>query len=320
MASTFLDKTTLAQIIGTIFDNVSVRPLRPRYIFDAIAQEKRWNLSSQPKKGDTMQFAVLSALSSNTATLDPTTTTITGSQTSTYTRRTVSLTPRGDHASIDMFESNAETFLDEVSDVVFNLTDQAMNSINKLSRAAMDLNKYSNETSGTLSSTYHYYGSYGAGSSTIGPFIAKTIREVVADLRGDNVPTFEDGFYRCVIHPINYTQLRADSDNAAWSKVAESGLNEFANQIARANPDTFEGVRFILNTEVAGAGTGTISAYVMGRDFVGKALGRDVGVKVNDVLAGPHENIMTVHWNALLGYKIIRRESGRIIECTNTKQ
>jgi hypothetical protein len=29
---------------------------------------------------------------------------------------------------------------------------------------------------------------------------------------------------------------------------------------------------------------------------------------------------MTVHWNALLGYKIIRRESGRIIECTNTKQ
>jgi hypothetical protein len=319
MASTFLDKTTLAQIIGTSFDNISVRPLRPRYIFDAVAQEKNWNLNTNPNRGDALQFAVLSALSANTAALDPTTATITGSQTSTYTRRSVLLEAYGDHAVVDMYESRAETFVDEVSDIVFNLTDQAMNSVNVLARAAMDLNKYSNETSGTLSGTYHGYGSYGIGSSTAGPLKAINIREVVADLRGRNVPTFEDGFYRCILHPIQYTQLRADSDNAAWSKVAESGLSELANQIARANPDTFEGVRFIMNTEVAGASSGTISAYIMGRDFVGKAIGRDVGVRVNPVMHGPQANLMTVFWNALLGYKIIRRESGVIIETSSTK-
>lgn len=318
MANLFNDKVNLAQIIGTSFDNISVRPLRPRYIFDAVAQEKRWNLNTNPNKGDALQFAVLSALSSNTAALDPTTATITGSQTSTYTRRNVTLTPYGDHTTIDMFESRAETFVDDVSDVVFNLTDQAMNSINQLARAAMDLNKFGNEVSGTLSGTFHYFGSSGT-VSTMGPLRAIDIRSIVADLRGDNVPTFEDGFYRGIVNPTQYTQLRADSDNAAWSKVAESGLSELANQIARGNPDTFEGVRFIMNTEVAGAGTGTISGYIVGRDFVGKAIGKDVGVKVNDTLAGPQENLLTVHWNVLLGYKIIRRESGRIIETTSTK-
>jgi hypothetical protein len=310
----------MAQVIGTSFDNVTVRPLRPQYIFDAVATERLWNLNTNPNRGDALQFPVLSALSANTAALDPTTAVITGSQKLTYVRRAVTLEAYGDHGTIDMFESSSETFVDDVSDAAWSLADQAMNSLNILARAAMDLNKYSNEVSGTLSNTYHYYGSYGAGSSTAGPFIAKTVRAVVADLRADNVQPFGDGYYRCILHPIQYTQLRADSDNAAWSKNFEAGTNELASRIASANPDVFEMTRFILNNEVSGAGTGTISAYLVGRDFVGKAIGRDVQIKTNDVMAGPQENLLTIHWNALVGYKIIRRESGRIIETVNTKQ
>jgi N4-gp56 family major capsid protein len=320
MASSFIDKTTLAQVIGTSFDNVTVRPLRPNYIFDAIAQEKNWNLNTNPNRGDALQFPVLSALSANTAALDPTASTITGSQKLSYTRRSVTLEAYGDHSTLDLLESSNEVFIDDVADAVFNLSDQAMNSINLLARSAMDLNKYSNETSGTLSNTYHGYGSYGIGSGTAGPLKAVTVREVVASLRASNVPTFEDGLYRCVLHPNQYTQLRADSDNASWTKIHESGTNELASAIARANPDVFEGVRFILNTEVAGASSNTMSCYFAGRDFVGKAIGRDVMIKTNDVLAGPQENLLTVHWNALLGYKIIRRESGRIIETVTTVQ
>jgi hypothetical protein len=157
MANNFNDRVNLATVIGTSYDNISVKPLRPRYVFDAMAQEKNWNLNSSPAKGNALQFAVLSALSANTATLDTTAVTL-GNQTSTYTRRSVTLTPYGDNAVTDMYESNAETFVDDVNDIVFSMTDQAMNSLNLLAKAAMDLNKYANETSGTLSGTYHYYG------------------------------------------------------------------------------------------------------------------------------------------------------------------
>jgi hypothetical protein len=103
-------------------------------------------------------------------------------------------------------------------------------------------------------------------------------------------------------------------NNASWRVFAEAGLSELSQQIARANPDTFEGVRFLINSQVTGASSGTISAYVMGPDFVGKAIGHDVSVRINPILQGTHENLLVTHWEALVGYKIIRRESGRIIE------
>jgi len=317
MATAYIDKTSLAQVIGTSFDNITTKPLRPKYIFDALCQERIWNLGTNPNRGDALQFPVLSALSSNTGALDPTAATITGSQTLTYTRRAVTLEAYGDHGVLDLLESHNETFINDVADMAFSLTDQAMNSLNKLARTAMDLNKYSNETSGTLSQTYHYYGSYGAGASTAGPMRAKTVREVVSDMRADNVQPFADGLYRGIIHPIQYTQLRADSDNAAWTKSTQYVTNA---PFTMGEMGDFEGVRWAVNNEVSGAGTGTISAYIMGQEFCGKAVGRDVNVKTNDKLEGPQENLLVMHWNALVGYKIIRREAGRIIECTNTKE
>jgi len=319
MASSYIDKSTLAQVIGTTFDTSSVRPLRPNYIYDAVTREKEWDLNRSPIKGDTIQFAVLSAWSANTGALSPTAVTIAGQETLTHTRRTVSLTPYGRHTTLDMFESNAETFINEVSDAVFNLTDQAMNSLNKLARNAIDLNKYSNETSGTLSGTYHAYGSYGAGASTVGPLNAKDVRRVVSELRGDNVQAFPDGFYYGIISPTQYTQLRADSDNSAWSKSAEN-VESGVSLIRRGSVGEFEGVKFFVDNEVAGNGTSTISAYFMGREHVGKAIGKDIRVASKSTLDGSHENIMTLFWDFLGGYKIIRREAGRIVECSSTKQ
>jgi hypothetical protein len=152
----------------------------------------------------------------------------------------------------------------------------------------------------------------------MGPLRARDIREIVSDLRGANVPTFDDGFYRCIISPKQYTQLRSDSNNASWRVFAEAGISELSQQIARANPDTFEGVRFLINNQVSGAATGTISAYLMGPDFVGKDVGKDVNVQINPVLQGVQQNLLVTHWNALVGYKIIRRESGRIIQTSST--
>jgi len=318
MATAFIDKESLAQVIGTTFDNATVRPLRPNYVFDALAKEKEWNLNRSPIRGDVIQFPVLTAWSANTTALDPTATLITGSQTLTNTRRTVSLTPYGDHTVIDTFESHPETFIDDISDAAYSLTDQAANSLNVLARASMDLNKYSDETSGTLSNTYHYYGSYGAGSGTAGPLKAVTVREVISDLRGANVKPYSDGWYRWIINPVQYTQLRADSDNSSWTDAANNTDRGNA-MIARGEVGVFEGCMFIVNNEVSGATGNTISSYAMGQEFVGKAIGKDVSVATNNQMYGSQDNLMVMHWNALVGYKIIRREAGRIIETSSSQ-
>ena len=116
MASNFVDVATQAAIIATAFDGMSVKALRPNYVFDNLAQEKRWMLSSMPNKGDALQFTRLSALSANTGALDVTSTTL-GSQKNSYVRVSVSMDAYGDHSTLDTFELGNESFVDAVSDI-----------------------------------------------------------------------------------------------------------------------------------------------------------------------------------------------------------
>jgi hypothetical protein len=317
MANNFNDSVNLANVIATAFDTSSIEPLRPNYIYDALASSKMWDLNRVPSKGDTMVFTIYDAFSSDTGAFVSTSTTI-GQETISYTRKTVSLSPYGRHAVIDLYESNAETFIDEVSDIAFALTDQGLNSMNLLAREAFDLNKYSNQASGTLAGTYHAYGSYGVGASTAGPLKSKDIRTQKANLEASNVRPFADGWFYAIIHPTQYTQIRADSDQGAWSDVSEN-VESGAQLIRRGSVGTFEGFKFFVDNEVAGASSNTISAYFLGSEGVGKAIGKDLRVRRNPVLAGPHGNLMVMYWDSLLGYTRIRREAIRIVECSSTK-
>ena len=315
MANNFIDIQSQTAIIATAFDNMTVEPLRPKYIFDGLAQEKSWNLNSSPTKGDALSFVVLSAFSANTAALDPTSLAYNGGTKTAYTRRSVALEAYGNYSAVDVFEFAPEAFVDSMADVAFSLQDQGMNSLNKISRAAIDKNKFRDEISGALSTTYHFYAS-NATVGSMGPLRAIDVRKVVAKMKADNVPTYEDGNYVAVVSPEVATQLRAETGNAAWGAAVLSGdtsiLRRFNGEIG-----TFEGVRFIVNNEVFKSGA-TYSNYFMGRDGVGKAIGRDLAVSMKPELEGPHSNIAIVRWNALVGYKVIRRESIRIVSSTST--
>jgi N4-gp56 family major capsid protein len=315
MANTFNDVLTNANMIGTIFSGITVKPLRPKYIFDDLCKERVWAMTGTPKRGDALSFPVLSSYSANTAAMDPTTVTPTSDQRNTYTRRTVTLEAYGRNSIVDLYEYEPESFLDNVvGDLVFNLSDQGMNSLNDLAKAAIDLNKYSNETSGTLSGTYHYYGSQGTASS-MGELKAIDVRQIIADLKGDNVTPFADGFYMGVIHPLVATQLRAQTGNDAW-RIPHAYAQP--NEIWTGEIGEFEGVRWVANNQVTGAGTGTISCYVLGQEGCGKGIGKDLQVGTDPKLWGKFNNLLNMFWTALVGYKIIRREAIRIIETTNT--
>jgi N4-gp56 family major capsid protein len=317
LANNFNDRINLANVIGTMFSNNVVMPLRPNYVFDAVAKDRQWNLSSNPSRGDVVTFPVLSALSSNTAGLSSTVATITGSQKLTYSRKSISLTAYGDHGVLDTWEAKAETFTDDVMTLAESLSDQAMNSINKIARAVIDANRFSNGVSGTLSATYHYYGS-GGTVSTMGAFKAKDVRKIVADLKADNVKPYADGFFYAIIHPFQRTQLRADSDNASWTTSSIYNAN---GNMLKINGDigVFEGVRFIETSEVTKL-TNTIRAFFLGSDGLGKAIGQDIRVASKSTLDGPHENLLTVYWDALLGYGILRREAVRVLSTKADKR
>jgi N4-gp56 family major capsid protein len=318
MANNFNDNSSQATIIATAFDNMSVKPLRPNYVFDALAKEKVWSLPTMPNRGDALQFTRLSALSSNTGALDPTSTAINAGKKNSYVRVSVSMDAYGDYMVFDTLELGNESFVDAVSDGAFLTQDQAMNSINKLARTTIDKNQYSNTVSGTLSGTYHYYASNGT-ASTMGVLKAIDVRKVVADLKGDNVKPFEDGFYIAVIDPNVATQLRSETGNAAWGAAVLAGD---ASVQRRFNGDlgTFEGVRFISSTECRKQTTNTVSTYFLGQDGVGKAVGQDVRISMKPELEGVHSNLAIVRWNALLGYGIVRREAIRIVSSSQSQR
>lgn len=318
MANNFNDNVTQAAIIATSFDSMSVKPLRPAYVFDNVAKEKVWNLPTMPSRGNALQFTRLSALSANTGALDPTATAINAGKKNTYVRVSVTMDAYGDYMVFDTLELGNESFVDAISDGAFLTQDQAMNSINILARSAIDKNQYSNTVSGTLSSTYHYYASNGT-ASTMGVLKAIDCRRVVADLKAANVKPFEDGFYVGIIDPSVATQLRSETGNAAWGAAVLAGDGSVQR---RFNGDlgTFEGIRFVSSTECRKQGTGTVSTYILGQDGVGKAVGRDVTVSMKPDLDGPHSNLATIRWNALLGYGIVRREAIRIVSSSQSKR
>lgn len=309
MANKFNDSVNWENVIGTTYDTISVKPLRPMYIFDMLCKEKTWDLNRTPIKGDTLKFSILSAYSANTTELSATSTAINGGQVNSYSLKTVSLAPYGDYAVTDTFELQPETFLDETSDVAVNLIDQGANSVNVLAKAEMYKNQYSNGVSGTLSSTYHAYGNQTTAGS-MGYLTAKDVRATVAAFRSTNVQTW-GGLYQAVITPNQQAQLMADTDNSSWmesKKYVESGAIELAN----GDVGIFQGVRFIVNSEVPET-SNTAQAIFIGKDFCGKAIGKNLQVSTNPTLHGPHHNLLITNWNALLGYKNIRRESGYII-------
>jgi N4-gp56 family major capsid protein len=318
MANNFIDAVSQAQVIATQMSNETLLPLRPNYIFDGVAKSKEWNLPRHPTKGDTLSFPVLGAIAANTAALDPTAATITGSVKTVYTRRNVSLSLYGDHATMDTLQLEPEAFVDNARDTMWSLTDQALNSMNLLARAEIDGNKYSNESSGTLSATYHYYASDGT-ASTMGPLKAIDVRKVVADMLGDNVQKFANGNFVCILGQNQATQLRAETGNAAWGAAVLAG-DESAQRRFNGSIGTFEGVEFVVNNQIiVDSGGGTAACYFLGADGVGKAIGKELSIAMSPTPRGNHDNLLLMHWESLVGYKVIRRESIRVVSSTNTQ-
>jgi N4-gp56 family major capsid protein len=91
----------------------------------------------------------------------------------------------------------------------------------------------------------------------------------VTRLRKRNVPTFGDGFYRCLITPEQEASLKADTDGGGWIDMAK-----YADRMAllRGEAGTYGGVRFLQVGSLTGGITASKGAsYADGTYAVHKA-------------------------------------------------
>ena len=95
------------------------------------------------------------------------------------------------------------------------------------------------------------------------------VKQMVARLKGANVPAFADGYYRCVIHPSQEYDLITDTAVNGWIEARKytDPTNILTGEIGQ-----FAGVRFLVSSDAkvdaaAGASSGNVySALFLGPD------------------------------------------------------
>ena len=82
---------------------------------------------------------------------------------------------------------------------------------------------------------------YASGESA--KFDVKTdLLEVVKDMRKRNVPTFADGYYRCIVDPTAMMHLRQNSDFREIARYPGQGMMDPMNPIAGPSANFFQGM------------------------------------------------------------------------------
>ena len=130
------------------------------------------------------------------------------------------------------------------------------------------------------------------------------VKQMVARLKGSNVPTFADGTYRCIIHPAQEYDLVSDTTVNGWieSRKYVDNTNLLTGEIGM-----FAGVRFIVSSDAkvyatAGASSGNVyNALFLGPDSY--AIGDSQTLQSYFVApGGDHSDPLAQ--KALVGYKM----------------
>lgn len=301
------------------FDRIAYFALRSELLFDQAADVQPTN---QSMPGSAVTFTKFADLSAATATLnevtDVTPTAMSDSQV------TVTLAEYG-NVVVTTAKLRGTSFLDVNTAAANIIGYNAGDSIDQVVRDVL------------AGGSNVVYGSGGASLPTarneVGSdddITANDVRRVVAQLRKDNVATF-NGFYMGYMHPDVSYDFRSATDAAAWraphNSVDTDGI--YTGEIG-----TFEGVRFIetprakvfANASNGSGSTGTVDVYcthIMGRQALAKAFSTTDGngafpKVVRGTVADYLNRLQPLGWYWLGGYGRFREESLRRIESASS--
>lgn len=214
---------------------------------------------------------------------------------------------------------------DTITETVQNNADQAAISVDK--RILEEAYGTSATATGAGFSMFFYNtaGAADAGTSTSAGFTyagtteyamaASTIRAAVGKMRTRVVPTFEDGFYRMLVHPNTSLKLQADTTyGAAYVYTDPSGIRS-------GEPKPYAGTLLIEDSNIKTSANGSNGATLYYSVLVGKgALGATEllpGVKSYTVSGAdkydPIDEVTAVGWKVAFASARLNVSSGLII-------
>ena len=322
MADAYTQKSSVS-VDQAAFDRLAYFALRSELLFDAVADVTP---TQQAMPGSTVTFTIFNDLAAATSTLTETidvdAVALSDSQVS------VTLNEYG-NAVLTTAALRGTAFLD-VDTVAANVVGyNAGISLDSIVRSVLEAGSNVN------------YGGGGSSTPTSRTTVqvedeleANDIRKVTAELRGDNVPTF-NGMYMGYIHPDVSYDLRKETGVASWRDphVYVDTANIYNGEVG-----AFEGVRFIETprakvftdaSDGSGSSTGssaTVDVYcthIMVRQALAKAHSiTDGNSAFPRVVRGPVVDVLQrfqpVGWYWLGGYARFREASLRRIESASS--
>ena len=300
MASKYIDTFTQSATIISAYNLEALKSFTPQLRFDTVAQM----VSPTPRltsNGNEAKFTIYNALSSTTGALSITGTSMAPSVATTKSQVTVASEAYGTHLAIETLKLNAQGLFNEVMVAADLLGDQGGLSIDQLARN----DAYDDETGAAYCENA---SGYIFGGSTAVDIKSDDVRRAFTKLDSSNVPKPDGQYYIAIVHPNIIATLRAETIAAGGTwRAPKEYLNEGQLKLA-GEVGEWEGFRFVSTTNVYTSGSGSTTQYYS--YFLGKqAIGRWIQSPYRVVVQrgwNAHDNLLTVAWDIVGGWKNIR--------------
>lgn len=200
--------------------------------------------------------------------------------------------------------ANLDSPHDLISIAAERVAYKAVRSMDLLVRDGIHANALTSAVFGATGATTLTANTANSAVATTGLLSGAFVKQMVARLKGANVPAFADGTYRCIIHPAQEYDLVSDTSVNGWieSRKYVDNTDLLTGEIGQ-----FAGVRFIVSSDAkvyatAGASSGNVyNALFLGPDSY--AIGDSQTLQSYFVApGGDHSDPLAQ--KALVGYKM----------------
>ena len=165
--------------------------------------------------------------------------------------------------------ANLDSPHDLISIAAERVAYKAVRSMDTLARDSIHANAATSAIFGATASATLTTNTANSAVAVAGVLTGSFVKQMVARLKGSNVPQFADGTYRCIIHPSQEYDLVSDTSVNGWieSRKYVDNTNLLTGEIGQ-----FAGVRFIVSSDAkvyatAGASSGNVyNALFLGPD------------------------------------------------------
>ena len=165
--------------------------------------------------------------------------------------------------------ANLDSPHDLISIAAERVAYKAVRSMDTIVRDNIHANAATSAIFGATGATTLTQNTANSAVATTGLLSGAFVKQMVARLKGSNVPTFADGTYRCIIHPAQEYDLVSDTTVNGWIESRKYVDN---TQLLTGEIGMFAGVRFIVSSDAkvyatAGASSGNVyNALFLGPD------------------------------------------------------